>query len=384
MNEKKKLAIIGSGRMAWIIGQHAHNLGIETHCFSNVTTSYIKEAIDVFYNISIFDKDDIVNICKSAGIRGVIATTELTIEVASYVAKELSLPGIPLSIASVITDKYRNRVACIDLPNLCQPRFAEICKEEEIYDIDFSFPVIVKPTSKGGKHGIAVVNNNTELIDAFRYAKVASGINPVIIEEFLDGGNEYSVESLSCNGNHFIIQITEKISSGPPHCVELGHRQPAVLTDDLRKRVIAAVSEGLIAIGIDNSSCHTEIKIIDNKIYLIEFNARPGGDHIAWPLTKLSTGYDYIDGAINIALASFTGVDYSKFENKHAGVFFVTKQTAFLKPIFDKCEQYFWLYKKNCITEELLSLEHNDCYGTNSMIYWVDEKDYPIKELLIK
>ena len=57
----KKLAVIGSGRMAWIIGNHAHDLGIETHCFSNVEPDFIHEAFDVFHNISIFEKDKIVD-----------------------------------------------------------------------------------------------------------------------------------------------------------------------------------------------------------------------------------------------------------------------------------------------------------------------------------
>ena len=55
----KKLAIIGSGRMAWIIGNHARSLGVKTHCFSNVEPAFIHEAVDVFHNISIFKKDEI-------------------------------------------------------------------------------------------------------------------------------------------------------------------------------------------------------------------------------------------------------------------------------------------------------------------------------------
>ena len=111
----KKLAVIGSGRMAWIIGNHAHNMGLETHCFSNVEPDFIHEAFDVFHNISIFEKDKIVDICKKENIQGVLATTELTVEIAAYVAKELGTPGLPYEIARVVTDKYRNRTACKSL-----------------------------------------------------------------------------------------------------------------------------------------------------------------------------------------------------------------------------------------------------------------------------
>lgn len=371
-----RLAIIGSGRMAWIIGRNAHEMGIETFCFSNVDTDYIHESIDVFNNISIFEKDEIIKECKKYGINGVIATTELTIPIAAYVAEQLHLTGLPYQISETITDKYRNRVACRDVIGLNQPYFSEFFNREQLLSESFSYPLIVKPTSKGGKRGITVVNDLDELLTAFDYAKGYSQDGPVIVEGYISGGQEYSVESLSFAGHHYIIQVTEKISSGPPHCVELGHHQPAALSAEMRKEVESVVVSGLNAVGVDNSSCHTEIKIVKGKIYLIEFNCRPGGDHIAWPLTYLSTGYNYIKGAIQIALGVFFEVDYSKFKHYYAGVYFVTLQSAYLKPVFDKCEQYDWLYHKNLVSEELQSLEHNDCYGTNSIIY-VSEKRRP-------
>lgn len=378
-----KLAVIGSGRMAWIIGNHAHNMGLETHCFSNVEPDFIHEAFDVFHNISIFEKDKIVEICKKENVQGVLATTELTVEIAAYVAQELGTPGLPYGIARVITDKYRNRTACRALKLLKQPQFAEINSIDELGHLSFAYPVIVKPTSEGGKKGITVVGNEAGLKEAFDYAKAQSGINPILVEEFLEGGQEYSVESLSFNGKHYIVQVTEKISSGPPHCVELGHRQPASISFDLRRKVESAIIEGLNAIGLDNSTCHTEIKIIEGQIYLIEFNARPGGDHIAWPLTLLSTGYDYINGAIQIALGLFHGVEKSKLTNHFAGVLFITKQTEYLKPLFDNCERFSWLYRKNKVSDDLQSLEHNDCYGTNSMMYY-SEDEIPDFDSIIK
>lgn len=378
----KRIAVIGSGRMAWIIGNHAHDLGIETHCFSNVEPEFIHEAFDVFHNISIFEKEKILEICKTEDIKAVLATTELTVAIAAYIADGLKTPGLPYDIARVITDKYRNRVACEELKLLHQPKFVEINAIEELETIKFGFPLIVKPTSKGGKQGITVVKDAEELREAFQYAKEKSGTNPVIIEEYLDGGKEYSVESLSCKGKHYIVQVTEKISSGPPHCVELGHRQPAELSKTMRQQVEDAVSEGLTAIGADNTTCHTEIKIIDDKVYLIEFNARPGGDHIAWPLTTLSTGYEYINGAIQIALGEFQSLDTHKLACHYAGVYFVTKQTEYLKPLFDDCEKYSWLYQKNLVSEDLQPLEHNDCYGTNSIMYYSENERPNIDELI--
>lgn len=365
-----KLAIIGSGRMAWIMSKNAHEMGIETHCFSNVEPDYIHDEVDVFHNISIFEKDSIVEICKNEHITGVIATTELTVAIAAYVAEKTGTPGIPYQIALYITDKFRNRMVCREVEEIEQPTFYHIYSESELNEVKCEYPIIVKPTGKGGKQGITVVETEEKLRDAYLFAKDNSGNAPVIIEQFISGGQEYSVESLSYRGKHYIIQVTEKISSGPPHCVELGHHQPAAISAEMWKKVENAIIKGLVAIGVDNSTCHTEIKIVGDKIYLIEFNARPGGDHIAWPLTELSTGYNLIKGAISIALDSFEGIDFNKFQRNYAGVYFVTKQTAFLKKVYDCCEKEEWLYYKNVVSDELQELEHNDCYGTNSIMYF--------------
>lgn len=370
----KKLAVIGSGRMAWIICRNAHEMDIETFCFSNVKSDFILSETDNFYDISIFDKEKIAEICRKNGIDGVIATTEKTISIASYLAQELGLPGLPYETALEITDKFRNRKLSSDVEELASLKYLEVSGDDTPDLSDFPFPIIIKPISRGGKCGITVVDEPGKLERALKYARDNSNGQSVIIEEYISEGKEYSVETLSCNGKHYIIQITEKISSGPPHCVELGHHQPARLSEEMLKKIEKALTQGLTAIGVDNTASHTEIKITGEKIYIIEYNIRPGGDHIAWPLTLLSTGYNYIKGAIEIALGTFKGVDTSRFEHNYSGVYFVTKQTERLKPVFDECERYPWLYEVNRVSDNLSELEHNDCYGTNSIIYYSKEE----------
>ena len=112
----KRLAIIGSGRMAWIFGLNAKEMGIETHAFSFDQNSIAATSVTEHHLIDIFDMDGIVNICKEIGIDGVVATTELTIPIAAYVADKLGLKGIPYETSKVIADKYRNRKSARILP----------------------------------------------------------------------------------------------------------------------------------------------------------------------------------------------------------------------------------------------------------------------------
>ena len=301
----KKLGIIGGGSMAGIFAQNAKKLGIESHCFSPMSGITNPDYFDYIHEVNILDLNSLLKLCKKAKIDGVVSTTELTIAPAAYIAEKMNLVGLSYSVATEITDKYRNRTKIKNVKELNQPKYAEVYSVAEIKKLNYEYPIILKPTSKGGKRGVSVINNEMEIKDAFDYAmKETKDTLPFIIEEFIDGEMECSVESLSYNNNNFIIQVTEKITSGPPHCVELAHHQPANISKSLRKKIEEVIDKGLSAIGLSNGACHTEIKIKDSKIYLIEFNARPGGDHIAYPLTNLSTGYPYIKGAIALILGS--------------------------------------------------------------------------------
>ncbi len=369
----KKLAIIGAGRMACIFAKNAEEMGIETHCFAWKQGALAADKVDFFYPISIFEKDKILEKCVEIGIGGIVATTELTISIAAYVAEKMGLNGNPCRIADVITDKYRNRRITANIKDLYHPKFAEIASKQDIYALDFKFPLILKPTSKGGKRGVSVIYGEEDISKAFDYAsRETDEGSKFILEEYIDGGREYSVESLSYKGRNFIIQVTEKESSGAPHCVELAHHQPADISYDMRMKIEAVLNEAITAIGIENGPCHTEIKIKDDKIYLIEFNARPGGDHIAYPLTELSTGYPYIKGIISVAFNEFESIDTSTFKKSYAGVVFITEQTKELKPLFDICQKYKWCYQKNEVNKELTSLLHNNGYETNYFIYYSD------------
>ena len=370
----KKLAIIGGGYMARIFSQQAHEMQIVTHAFSLKSGVVDERVFDYIHDVNILDREAVLAICKQVGIDGVVATTELTIATAAYIADKMGLIFIPYETAEVITDKYRNRQASQNVDGLNHPRYCEVMCCQEILSLDYKYPIVLKPTSKGGKRGVVVIKSKEEIEKAFEYTLQDSGnALPFIVEEFITADMECSVESLSYNGKNYIVQITEKITSGPPHCVELAHHQPARLPDKTLQIISRVIDRSLSAIGLENGPCHTEIRIRGEDIFLVEFNARPGGDHIAYPLTELSTGYPYIKGAIQIALGCFEGVELCE-KKKYAGVLFVTEQTAYLKPVFDMCQNYDWCYEKNYISDELQSITHNNGFNLNYFIYCADKR----------
>lgn len=378
----KKIAIIGGGVQAEYYGEACHRIGFEGHYFSMPDGKVDESKVDYFHEINIFDKDGIVDICRNIGIDGVVATTELSVPITAYVAEKLGLLGNPVEVANVITDKYRNRECIKGLNDLLSPLYVEAKSIEDIRQAQIPYPIILKPVCLGGKRGISVVKNDDELESAYQYAALSfkKDVEPKIIaEQFLGGGIECSVESISFKGQHTVIQITQKDSSGAPHCVELGHHQPASLNKELWDRVVKGVCSGLTAIGLTNGPCHTEVKIIGGKVYLIEFNARPGGGHIWCPLIEISTGFDNMAALLFAATGDLRPIDVSSFKHRYSGLYYVVKQTEHLKPIFDSCEKESWCYGKHFVSDELEELTHNDLEHTNYMIYSSDFGD-PVEE----
>lgn len=363
-----KLAIIGTGYMAKIIATRANELGIEPHCFS-IDDNSVAAEVAHFHRVNVLDVDSLTKVCRELGINGVVATTELTIWPANQIAFNLGLNGNDVDVAKEITDKTIIRKKTSDVEGLSQPKYWICHAIEELPEI-VDYPVVVKPIAAGGKRGVSVVYGPQDIEKAMIDALKVSKVEGVLIEEYLVGGQEYSVESISFHGHQHIIQVTLKDSSGPPHCVELGHHQPAPLSKETRNRVEDVVSKSLSAAGITNGPCHTEIKIIDDRIYLIEINGRPGGDHIAYPMTELSTGYPYITGIIMAALDKFDESQLINLECNYCGLYFVTTQTANLKPIFDTCDDKPWLYQKNKVSDELTPITHNDGFNTNYFMYF--------------
>lgn len=372
------IAIIGAGQMAKIYAERAKELNIRTLCFAWEDGAVAKDYVDVFYNISIFDKDKILMLCEKEGIKGILYTTELTISVASFVAEKLKLYGNSYEISMKITNKFWVREKTRQIGIIKYPEYFFIpdinCVEKFLQNNVINYPVIVKPVSAGGKKGITVVYSKEYFLDSIEYAfSSITNSDGIMIEEFIDQGIEYSVESYSFNKIHNIIQITQKDSGGAPHCVELGHHQPAQISETIWKKIEDGVVELMNCLGLVFGPCHTEIKIIGENIYLIEMNGRPGGDHITFPLTELSTGYKYVTAIILGCLGIYLDPKIYKGIQKYAGIYFVTAQTKHLKPVLDTCENESWFYKKDIQTEELIEIKGNQS-KKNYFIYLSDHK----------
>ncbi|OIJ65528.1 hypothetical protein WN71_023295 [Streptomyces mangrovisoli] len=162
------------------------------------------------------------------------------------------------------------------------------------------YPAVVKPAALAGSRGVFLWREArdraewTALVDEYGYD------GPFLVEEYLRGP-EYSVETLSRDGRHQVVGITEKLLGPPPLFVEVGHVHPAPLPEDRRRALEELTTEFLTACGYRFGPAHTEVIWTRSGPRIVESQARLGGDRIP-RLVELATGLD-IERAIFAALA---------------------------------------------------------------------------------
>ena len=366
--KQKALAIIGAGEGALPIIEKAKRMGVTTVAFAR-NDSLAKDKVDVFVEENSFDIDFIADMCKRRDVGGVMASSELSTEVAALVAYKLGLPGNDVEQGFAGKNKCIMRKRVAQLKSVKQPVFQLYADGQSCV-----FPIVVKAVDSCGKRGVCLAYDEEDLQQAVCEAKNYSSDGNVLIEEYLNGGKEYSVECLSNGkGKHYVIQYTEKESAGPPHFVEVAHHQPANLSDAMKERVNKAAFDILEVLGLNCGMAHLEIKIIDNEIYFIEVGARGGGDHISDMLTPLSTGFDYYKAAIECHLGIY---QHKKIENKaYTGIYFHSKQNESLKPLFDKAKTALWCIQNTIHSDDFIEAAGN-VEATNSgfIIYLSDHK----------
>ena len=104
--EPKKLVIIGTAEGQKQLYIKAKQKGLYTIAFSNIRGCIPSELIDEYYEISILEKDAIVHKCMEIDVDGVVSNgSELTANVASYVADKLGLVCTPFNIIERLQDK---------------------------------------------------------------------------------------------------------------------------------------------------------------------------------------------------------------------------------------------------------------------------------------
>lgn len=303
----KKLLILAAGILQVPVIKKAREMGCYVIAADGNANAVGLQYADKAVVADITDEDVMLQIARKEKVDGVIhPCSEVSMSVMGYINDSLGLSGISKLMARRATNKYLMREA---FTKYGAPSPQSYCTDDaneawNLFCDKFDKNAILKPSRSSGSRGIAKIDHNIsreKFLELYKCAYQESRDKQVMIEQFIDGP-EFSVEIIVWNGNVNVLAVTDKKTTGSPYFVELGHSQPSVFPWDIVEKVKDAAVAGVKALELSNCACHAEIKVENDKAYIMEIGARLGGDFISTELTHLSTGVDMVAAAVNIAL----------------------------------------------------------------------------------
>ncbi|WP_297677989.1 ATP-grasp domain-containing protein [uncultured Bacteroides sp.] len=258
---------------------------------------------DKYYNASTIDADAITEVAKQFQPDGIMTlATDMPMRSIAQATYCLGLPGITMETAVKSTDKGE-MIEAFKAYKVPSPWYFVVSDFKELQELSsqISYPCIVKPTDNSGSRGVILVNSADELAEAFQYSSTQSRGGKIIVEEYLQG-KEVSVEIMVVDGDVHVLAVTDKLTTGAPFFVEMGHSQQSSLSvgDIVRIKEVAKLA--VKAVGLNSGPAHVEIMLTKQGPKMIELGARMGGDCITTHLVPLSTGIDMIKATIDVSL----------------------------------------------------------------------------------
>ena len=155
-----------------------------------------------------------------------VSFTEDFLLAGAMITEHLGVAGNPLAPVRATRDKLQMRDLLSSHPDRTVAYAAcATAADVRAFAECHGYPVVVKPTSGVGSRGVTLVEGSRDIDRALARSREAFRAR-VIVEAYVLG-SEVSVETLTVGGEHEVLAITEKLTTGPPNFVEIGHQMPA-------------------------------------------------------------------------------------------------------------------------------------------------------------
>ena len=284
----KKLLLLGGAQYLLPVIEEAHKLGLYV-----ITCDYLPDNIahkhsDEYRNISIIDKDAVLDTARDLGIDGVMSfACDPGVVTAAYVAEKLGLPFAgSYEAVSILQNKGRFRRFLTE--NGFNVPWAKSYSDPDDALNDsasFNWPMIVKPVDSAGSKGVTRVDSPDALPAAIKHAKTFSICGDFIIEEFItQQGFSSDTDCFSVDGElrycSFDEQHFDAHADNPytPAAYAWPSTIPAWAQTELRQELQRLIT----LLGLGTGLYNIESRLGTNgKTYIMEVSPRGGGNRLS-------------------------------------------------------------------------------------------------------
>ena len=314
----KRLLIIGSDAGNVHIIDQAKKMGVRTIAIDwekDHSKCPAKLAADEAWDMSYRDVDAVAERCKKEHVDGVLAGyAEYRVLCAARIAQKM---GAPFYVTPEQMELTRNKRT---FKELCKkygvPVPEEYCRDGVFTEEDrksIRYPVIVKPSDYGGRIGITVCHDESQLDDAIAYAMEKSESRTVVCEEYVTGTELMAIYTLS-HGEISLSLINDKYLSKEGHKYEAlceVAMTPSKHYQLYMDTVDAGIREFIKGIGLTDGVAFFQMIAGEDKISVFEMGLRLNGGN-DWKSICAENGTNYCEMLIRHSLTGNMGGDLSK------------------------------------------------------------------------
>lgn len=284
----KKLLMLGGSSYIVPLIKKAHELGIYVITCDYLPGNIAHRYSDAYENISIIDKDAVLNMAMKRKIDGVISfACDPGVVTAAYVAEKM---GLPFQTSYEVTCMLQNKGLFRDflrnngfnVPN--SKSYSSI--EEAINDIErFEYPVIIKPVDSAGSKGVSRVDVIDDLKKAIIKALESSICGRFIIEDYLElDGYQSSADPFTVNGNFEFLPFSDQRfdENATNEFVPTQIIYPCTMKKQQLNELDSELRRFMKIVGAKTGIYNIEARVCKNgKTYIMEISPRGGGNKIA-------------------------------------------------------------------------------------------------------
>lgn len=300
---KKRVMLLGANNFMVPLIQKAKEEG-----YTTIVASPVKEEPGFAYAdecvyVDLRDKDAVLGEAQKLHIDGITTDqAETPVRTAAYVAAKLGLPGIGEDIAELFTNKYLMRERCraigidtiryrlVDNAEEALSFYARRC--DALTGDGNCAAAIMKPIDSAGSRGVVKITQPEDIVEHFAYTKASSKSGKVIVEDFIEG-KELLIDGVTVNNQYQTLVCGEYRKCRVPGIFsEYLGKYPAEITPKQREQVYAFVKRIVEGFGLPWGRTHTEVKLNDRGIWLMETAARGGGRYISSGIVPMMTDFN--------------------------------------------------------------------------------------------
>ena len=236
----------------------------------------------------------------------IVPGTEDGVILATRLANDLDLLCNPIENIDALTlkDEMQNRLAENGLRSIKGKVVRSVDEAIEYYDAEGLDGVVVKPVYSAASVGVRLCSNRHEMIEAVKEVFNLTGVygnelNELVIQERING-QEYVVDTVSCNGIHRVTMIwkynkIETAEGGNIYDYDETVNELGIGESELVEYAYDVAD----ALGVKYGPVHGEYMVDENGPVLIEVNCRPHGSSLDRKFMDFISGQHETDSALD-------------------------------------------------------------------------------------